>query len=187
MPSLAVPHFMNRGGDPVKSIRTIQLSGEIARDGFDPIEANANAVAVEDNPTNMLFQIKFEAKIKSDPDMAAKVSNVGAVIGTLSHGHLNCTMRNMTSGKKGCECKSTVVENPKASQSSVEPGWQCKCLNKKLLDKYGNYSMAMVRAHDAEWADLIERGIVWEMLSHNMDIEDPSAPLIISIALNKKK
>ena len=46
--------------------------------------------------------------------------------------------------------------------------------------------MEMVRAHDAEWADLIERGIVWEMLSLKMDIEDPSAPLIISIALNKK-
>ena len=49
-PALAVPHPKNRGGDPVKSNRTVQLSGDIVRDGCDPIEADANAVAVEQNP-----------------------------------------------------------------------------------------------------------------------------------------
>ena len=49
-PALVVPHPKNRGGVPVKSIRTMQLSGDLVRDGFDPIEADSNAVAVEQNP-----------------------------------------------------------------------------------------------------------------------------------------
>ena len=50
-PALAVPHPMNRAGDPVKSIRTLELAGAIAKDGCDTIEANSNAVAVFNNPT----------------------------------------------------------------------------------------------------------------------------------------
>ena len=46
---LVVPHPKNRGGDPVKSLRTMQLTAIIV-EGYDPIEANSNAVAVEDKP-----------------------------------------------------------------------------------------------------------------------------------------
>ena len=49
-PLLVVPHPKNRGGDPVKSLRTMQLNGTVAVEGYDPIEANCNAVAVEDKP-----------------------------------------------------------------------------------------------------------------------------------------
>ena len=46
VPSLVVPHISNRSGDPVKSLRTMQLSGTIASEGCDPIEGSSNAVAV---------------------------------------------------------------------------------------------------------------------------------------------
>ena len=49
-PMLVVPHPKNRGGDPVKSLRTMQLVATVAVEGYDPIEANCNAVAVEDKP-----------------------------------------------------------------------------------------------------------------------------------------
>jgi len=49
-PLLVVPHPKNRGGDPVKSLRTMQLNATVAVEGYDPIEANCNAVAVEDKP-----------------------------------------------------------------------------------------------------------------------------------------
>ena len=94
-PPLAVPHPKNRGGDPVKSLRTIQLSGSIVQDGCDVVEANSNAVAVEDNPSKPRFQSFFEEQVKSDPHMLKKSFNIVASIGTLSHGHLNCMMRNM--------------------------------------------------------------------------------------------
>ena len=42
-----VPHPRNRSGDPVKSLRTMQLNGTVAKEGYDPVEANSNGVAVE--------------------------------------------------------------------------------------------------------------------------------------------
>ena len=49
-PMLVVPHPKNRGGGPVKSLRTMQLHATVALAGYDPIEANCNVVAVEENP-----------------------------------------------------------------------------------------------------------------------------------------
>ena len=179
-PPLAVPHPKNRGGDPVKSLRTIQLSGSIVQDGCDVVEANSNAVAVEDNPSKPRFQSFFEEQVKSDPHMLKKSFNIVASIGTLSHGHLNCMMRNVLGGHKGCECVSTVVEGTDIEKQ------ECKCANKPILTANGCYSMELVRKYDGDWGSLCERGIVWEMLSHRMDEEEPEAALLISIALNKK-
>ena len=180
-PALAVPHPKNRGGDAVRSIRTIELSGDITRDGCDPIEANANAVAVEANPNARVgatFQAFFEKQIVADPDMAAKVMNITALIGTLSHGHLNCSLRNIQGGMRGCECPSTVVE--------TQGQTACRCKNKPILGEKGCYSLDLVREHDAAWADIIQGGISWEMLSYKMDVEEPEAAMAISVALNKK-
>ena len=47
-PHLVVPHPRNRGGDPVKSLRTKELSGTVVVDGCDPLEACSNAVAVQE-------------------------------------------------------------------------------------------------------------------------------------------
>ena len=49
-PLLVVPHPKNRGGGAVKSLRTMQLIATVVVDGHDSIEANCNAVAVEDKP-----------------------------------------------------------------------------------------------------------------------------------------
>ena len=106
------------------SIRTKQISGSIAHDGCDTLEASSNTVAVIDNPDTLTFQQLFQQAIKSGPDMAAKISNIGVLVGTLSHGHLNCTMRNMSGGNPGCECVSTVVEE----------GTQKECKYQKSTD-----------------------------------------------------
>ena len=102
---LVVPHPKNRGGDPVKSLRTMQLTAIIV-EGYDPIEANSNAVAVEDKPVvagqSVFFQTEFEKQVSPDPDMAAKGSGMVATMGSLSHSHLNCCLRNILCGKKGC-------------------------------------------------------------------------------------
>ena len=49
-PFQVVPHPDNRGGDPVKSLRTQQLISDILRSGYDPTEANSNGVLVEEKP-----------------------------------------------------------------------------------------------------------------------------------------
>ena len=105
---MVVPHPKNRGGDPVKSLRTMQLSANIA-EGYDSIEANSNAAAVEDKPvvagTNrFFFQSAFEKQVLPDPDMAAKGVGIMATMGSLSHSHLNCINRNIVCSKRGCDC-----------------------------------------------------------------------------------
>ena len=181
-PPLCVPHFKNRGGDPVRSIRTMQLSGDICSDGCDTVEANSNAVAVAQDETHLetsnMLQSHFEGQISRDPDMAAMVTKINALIGTLSHSNLNCMMRNMLCGMKGCECVSTVVEGAEKKE--------CSCKNKPILDKDGCYSMELVKAHDPQWGTLCNTGIVWELLTPAMDKEEPQAAMIISVALNKK-
>ena len=47
-PLLVVPHPRNRGGGPVKSLRTKELATTILVDGCDPLEACNNAVAVQE-------------------------------------------------------------------------------------------------------------------------------------------
>ena len=47
-PLIVVPHPRNRGGDPVRSLRTKELSGAVVVDGCDPLEACSNAVAVQE-------------------------------------------------------------------------------------------------------------------------------------------
>ena len=50
LPWLVVPHPKNRGGDPIKSIRTKQLTGTIAKDGYDAVEANSHGVVLQEKP-----------------------------------------------------------------------------------------------------------------------------------------
>ena len=175
-PLLVVPHPKNRGGDPVKSLRTMQLNAAVTVEGFDPIEANCNAVAVEDKPavaggSGHYFQDEFAKQVKADPDMAERGSGMVATAGSLSHSHVNCCMRNILCCKKGCECAADKA---------------CECGSQPILDHNGNYSLEKLRVHDDEWAQACFRGLEWEVLSWKMDMEEPGAAQIISIALNKK-
>ncbi len=54
-PALVVPHPKNRAGDPVKSLRTMELGQTVGKDGCDPVEANSTAVAVEEQPDDSRF------------------------------------------------------------------------------------------------------------------------------------
>jgi len=80
-------------------------------------------------------------------------------------------MRNILCCKKGCECAA----DKKA----------CECGSQPILDHNGNYSLEKLRVHDDEWAQGCFRGLEWEVLSWKMDMEEPGAAQIISIALNK--
>ena len=175
-PMLVVPHPKNRGGDAVKSLRTKQLIGTVTVVGYDSIEANCNAVAVEEKPavaggSGTFFQDEFAKKVKPDPDMAERGSGMVAIAGSLSHSHWNCGVRNILCGTKGCECHEQKA---------------CDCGSHPILDKNGNYSLEKLRVFDEQWAQDCFFGLEWEILSWKMDVEEPEAAQIISVALNKK-
>ena len=180
-PGMICPHPGNRSGDPVRSLRTKQLSSSIVADGCDVIEAESCAVCVEEHPRQAegqgierweSFQVHFEEQVAVDSHMARKVNGTTAKYGSLSHSHFNCLMRNILEGVVGCEC--------------IEGNGDCKCKNQPLLDEQGRYSMKRLEAHDRAWAELCYKGITWEVLSHRLDVEEPDGAKIISLALNKK-
>ena len=155
-PLLVVPHPKNRGGDPVKSLRTMQLMGTVTFDGYDPVEANSNGVVVEQRPAVagevvIVFQDAFASKLKIDPDMAERSEGIVAIAGSLSHSHLNCGMRNILGGKRGCEC-------PEGKN-------KCKCSSSPIWDDEGNYSLEKLEAYDKDWARDCQTGLNWERLS----------------------
>ena len=46
--------------------------------------------------------------------------------------------------------------------------------------------MQKIKDHDPVWHDLIEGGLMWEILDCKMDLEEPGAAKIISIAFNRR-
>ena len=93
-----------------------------------------------------------------------------AGFGSWPHGHLNCSSRNALCGEKGCEC-----------QSGTSP---CTCAIRPILDSTGNYDMKKIQEHDPPWYELIMGGLTWEILDYRMEVEEPDAARIISVALN---
>ena len=76
-PPLVVPH-PRCCGEAVTSVRTKQLTATIINK-YDTIEANNNAVAVEDNPRwRGHAQQEFAKTVKPDPDVAEQDSGVVA-------------------------------------------------------------------------------------------------------------
>ena len=147
-PSHVVPHPKNRGGVPCGNLRTRQISGLIVHHGFDVIDANQNAVAVEVNPDAPdSFREKFEAAIEGDKMMAKKISNIVASLDSLTHSHLNCLCRNILVGTQGCECAAVADKKKK-----------CRCWQDRVLDADGNYCIDKVVAFDDDWYKLIHTG-----------------------------
>ena len=146
-----VPHPKNRGGEPIKSIRTKELTGTIAEDGCDEVEANSNGVVVQEKPvvtgssTYKTFQEAFADKLNCDPEIAEREDGgLVAKFASLSHGHLNVTFRNISAGKRGCECTEEPAVVGKKRKIS------CSCKNKPILDEHGNYRMELLQAHYVE-------------------------------------
>ena len=80
--------------------------------------------------------------------------------GTLSHSHIHQVLKNIRGGMKGT--------------------------TPSIVDQHGNYSLVMLRAADPTFALVIDTGLLWEVLSWKMDVEEPDACSIIQAAMNAK-
>ena len=60
--------------------------------------------------TGTYFQEAFSESVTADRDIAEfGVAGTSSIVGSLSHGHLNCVARNIEAGKRGCECIELTV------------------------------------------------------------------------------
>ena len=173
------PHPKNRGGDVIRTVRTKVLTGDILYSGYDPTEATLDLVAVEvdqddSGRDSTTFSDHFKSFAGMDPDHyydpAYNIPFAG-----LSHNSKHLAERNLHGGMPGCACDPL----PKSLDG-------CKCKAKPILDDALRYSMNKLKKEDPEWYNAIVGGTEWEILSSDMDKEEPNAAHIIAIALNKK-
>ena len=59
----------------------------------------------------------------------------------------------------------------------------CTCYNKPWLKSDGRYNIELLKDFDKDWYNAIMGGIVWEILSCDMDKKKPEAAHIIALAL----
>ena len=88
--------------------------------------------------------------------------------GSLSNSTLCLCDRNMHGGMRGCVCSPEALK--------LE---DCKCSAKPLLDGDMMYSMANLKNVDPAWYNSIMFGREWQILSSDMEKEEPSAAHII--------
>ena len=184
-PLKIVPHPLNRGGDPCKVLRCRSIAKDIAMHGCDVMEAEWNAVMIETAPRE-----NFKDVLCCNPDYGAHFAenvidkndmyvNDGVPIdgGSVSHSHLNVTLRNMQSQKVGCVC-------PRPPVVAGKP-FECTCGNACICDRTGRYSMEKIRSRDPDWEQLTLRGLKWQKLSWKIMLV-PGAVLTITNALDVK-
>ena len=166
-------------GEAIRTLRTKVLVAEILKAGYDSVEVFVDTVAVEidldsSGCPSSKFSDHFKANTGSDPD---HYSNPGDKIlfAGLSHNHKNVAERNMANGMPGCACEPPAI--------SVE---YCCCNATPILDDTCKYSMAKLKKADQDWYSDIVGGHEWEILSQDMDKEEPTAAHTIALALNNK-
>ena len=178
-----VPHPMSSmGGEPIRVARTKALVEDILSNGYDPSEATVDSVVVEAAVDGAgvpmkTFAAHFLANAVYYPD---HYYDPDAVIGFagLSHNTSNVTERNIFNGMPGCNCEPRTVSLA-----------YCTCHAKPILEEHGGrlvYSMSKLREVDKDWHIGIVGGREWEVLSSDMDIEEPEAAGIIALALSNR-
>ena len=176
-----VPHPKAWGGEPIRSSWTKALAGDILYNGYDPREATVDSVVVEvavdsTGAPMTTFAEHFHANAGLDPD---HYNDPDVVIGFagLNHNSLNLTERNILKGMPGCNCKARAFSLA-----------HCTCHAKPILEEEDGrrlvYSMSKLREVDKDWHSAILGGRTWEVLSSDMDIEEPTAAGIIAKAFN---
>ena len=164
-PFLVGFHPKNRGGAKLSGLHVIALMRELLEKGFDKEEADCGGIVVESGGTSMVMDYNVEA-CAEDPLLIACVDGKRLEYGTLAHSHLNQVLKNLLGG---CvlpeECKSDL---------------------KQLLGPSGSIDLSFLKEHDADFEHYVRVGLQFEVLSAQMEIEEPKAADIIQAAANHK-
>ena len=114
-PFAVVPHPLNRGGEKCTVLRCRGITSDIARSGFDVVEADQNAVMIESPPHGKAkdevrrvccdpdYEKHFVEEVLDDEkDIDVCIRWGGSIVGgSVSRSHLNVTLRNIYTGRVG--------------------------------------------------------------------------------------
>ena len=154
-------HRQNRGGMKPNHIRVEQLLLDLCGQ-WDADEADHQSVSVENAPGADLTKMDTYNNEFRVGDTKFFVCDGKVEGAAASHSHLNLLLGNILGGAQ--------VSSPKL---------QIYCVN-------GRLSLEMIMRKDKDMGLHAQRGLLWEKLSHTMEIEEPKAFCIIQAALNDK-
>ena len=154
-------HPANRNGEPPSAERCLSLLKDILGQGFDPNEADCNAVLVQEAPGSVSIN-HFNAKACDGNDqLAPSVGGIAVTYGSLSHSHLNQVFKNIMAGLR--------LDVPKITSPST-----------------GRLDIALLELIDPAFARYCRDGLMWDILSHKIIDEVPDGLNIIQAACNCK-
>ena len=149
-------HPKNRDGQPPNGSRCNELFKQILAVGFDAEDADSGGIVVEAVPG--VHEFNLEA-CTGDPYHAPAAAAGKIAYGSLSHSHLHQILKNIRGGGP-CD---TV---------SVATG--------------GRHCLTKLRTMDPAFARAVDTGLLWEVLSSAIEVEEPGGSAIIQAAMNAK-
>ena len=161
----------------ITSVRARSLVASILHDGYDPTKACVNNLLVEaavdeNGQVDRKFTEHYLATAGKDEHNFIDPCAV-AEYGALCNNTANIVNRNIRGGKLGCACDPPAMAG------------DCTCKAKPILDEKGNCSLDKLGIIENDWY-LAVIGSDWEILDSAIDIEEPDAAHIISVALKRK-
>ena len=154
-------HPSNRDGTKMSAERCEELLEAIIGQ-FDPDEADHDAVCVEQGDETHITKWT-QMSCDEEPTMADVCPQV-LRDGGVGHTHLNQCMANVLG-------KALVTR----------PGLKQYC------DSTGRLSLTKVTAVDPELGEYCQRGLAWERLSKQLEVEEPGGIVLIQSMLNRKR
>jgi hypothetical protein len=166
-------HPKNRGRVKLSGVAVMHLLLELLEKGFDPEEADCGGIVIESTATSMVMDYNKKA-CDGDPLLVATIDDNMLGYGTIAHSHLNQVLKNILGGIIVAEEHLPALDARK------------KILLAKIKDDKARLSVSMLKNHDPTYATYAAEGLMFEILSGDMEVEEPDAADIIQSAQNMK-
>ena len=168
-------HPDNRDGQGPSACRCLELTSKILQVGFDVVEADANGVLVEQKPGSTHIADANKRFVRGE-NLLAPIVDGQISYGTLSHSTLNQLMRNIVSRCPIADGSTSSVVTESSGDGDMS----------RIVDGMGKLSVGLLQMIDPAFAKAVQSGLLWEILSHKIEEEEPEGCAIIQSALNAK-
>ena len=161
-PPQCMAHWVNRTGFSPNPGRCESLLMDLVLK-WDPEEADHDCICVEVKPGCTRGLLHNQDKCSGEPRLTPPDPSVAKYL-TISHTHLNQTLKNV-------EGRALVTLGPLLST---------------VADHEGRLDPKLVAGKTPALAEAVHAGLLWEVLSYKLDIEEPQGVTMIQRCINNK-
>lgn len=161
-PNQLMAHWVNREGFSPNPGRCESLTMDLVFK-WDPEEADHDCICVEVKPGCTRGLEHNQAKCSGEPRLAPPDPSVSKYL-TISHTHVNQTLKNIGG-------RALVTLGPLLST---------------VADQSGMLDPKLVAGKTPALAEAVQVGLLWEVLSYKLDLEEPLGVTMIQRCINNK-